>query len=98
MTKAIINKVNKFITDNDLVFADHMGSDLNGNCTTLAGFICYILEKNNKASIYKGLELIRELKLPSIATMELERVFEFAYVSDYENYWKTEEARDTYKF
>ncbi len=106
MTKTIINKVKRFIKDNDLDF-EEVGSELNGNCTTLAGFICYVLAEA-RPKITKpythakekddGFEIIDNLRLPLEANRELHRVYDYAFENCYENYWKTEEARDKYIF
>ena len=46
------------------------GSDLNGNCVTLAGFICYITK-----SYDEGLTIVEGLKLSGEALAELTRVY-----------------------
>ena len=90
--------VKKFIEGNKLDFSGR-GSELNGNCTTLAGFICYVLDKDpdNYLSSH-GYEIISELDISTDAAIELERVFEYAYNNYYEEFWKTPAAKKEYKF
>lgn len=89
-------KVEKFIVDNKLKFNDR-DSGLNGNCVILAGFLCYLLVEEER--VYsEGIGVIRSLELGSEAETELERVFDFAWCSDYENFWETEDAKETYVF
>ena len=90
--------VKKFIEDNKLDFSGR-GSELNGNCTTLAGFICYVLDKDldNYLSSH-GYEIISELDISTDAAVELERVFEYAYNNYYEEFWKTPAAKKEYIF
>lgn len=87
-----IEAVKKFTTDNKLDFTGS-GSDLNGHCTTLAGFICYKAE-----SMGEGYTIIDSLKLSDEATTELTRVFDYAYVNDYESFWEIPEAKEKYIF
>lgn len=88
--------VKKFIEDNKLDFSGR-GSELNGNCTALAGFICYVLDKDpdNYLSSH-GYEIISELDISTDAAIELERVFEYAYNNYYEKFWKTPAAKKEY--
>lgn len=86
------NRVEKFITDNKLDFSDK-GSGLNSNCTTLAGFICYVMEDKDS-----GYEIIENLHLPFEATKELIRVYDHAWLNNYDNYWETSDARENYIF
>lgn len=89
-----ITKIRKFIKDNKLSFKG-TGSDLNGNCVILAGFICFAVEGTGFA---EGKYFINELKLPYAALTELMRVYEYAYDAGYGNFWKTDEAKETYTF
>ena len=85
--------VKEFIKNNGLDFSGS-GSDLNGNCVILAGFICHVSD-----GIYDdAVSLIEEIKLSTEANIELTRVFEFAFVNDYELFWETPEAKEKYKF
>ena len=90
--------VKKFIEDNKLDFSGR-GSELNGNCTTLAGFICCVLDKDpdNYLSSH-GYEIISELDISTDAAIELERVFDYAYNNYYEKFWKTPAAKKEYIF
>ena len=94
--KELKEKVEKFIVDNKLEFNDST-SGLNGNCTPLAGFICYLINEEDM-SISDGNEIIESLGLSSEAETELERVFDFAWYAGYEDFWKTEDAKETYVF
>lgn len=87
-----IDIVKKFITDNGLDFSGS-GSDLNGNCVILAGFICYVTIGSSG-----GRRVVFGLDLPSEAEEELLRVFDYAYNNDYSTFWDTPEAREKYKF
>lgn len=84
--------VEEFIENNGLDFSGS-GSDLNGNCTILAGFICYMVK-----SLEEGYAIIENLTISSEATEELIRVFEYAYYNDYGVFWKTPKAKEKYKF
>lgn len=85
-------RVEKFIKDNKLEF-DSYGSDLNSNCTILAGFICFVIEDT-----HTGSNIIDELPFSDEAIKELHRVFEFAWAAGYEDFWETEEAKAQYVF
>lgn len=89
----IMDRIKNFIEDNGLDFSDS-GSSLNGNCVILAGFICHVIEGTGLT----GGVTISNLALPTAAETELYRVFEFAYKSDYGNFWNTPEAAIKYKF
>lgn len=91
-----VKKVKKFIEDNKLDFSGR-GSELNGNCVILAGFICYVIESDG-LGWKEGNELISELDLNSYAEVELTRVFEFAWTTSYEKFWKTPAAKEQYVF
>jgi hypothetical protein len=84
--------VREFIKNNGLDFSG-LGSDLNGNCVVLAGFICHITVGSSA-----GRGLITDLKLPKEAEEELSRVFEYAYANDYANFWETPNAKELYIF
>ena len=92
-----LERVKKFIEDNDLDFYGS-GSELNGNCVILAGFICYVITREPVFTSVDGWEIINGLKLNEDAHKETYRVFEYAYVNDYEKFWTTEEAKEQYKF
>jgi hypothetical protein len=84
--------IEKFIEDNDLNF-EGVGSDLNGNCLTLAGFICYIV-----VGYSEGKAIIDSLKLPVRAERELLRIFDYAYNNNYRAFWDTPQAKELYTF
>ena len=93
-----VKKVKKFIEDNKLDFSSS-GSELNGNCTTLAGFICYVLDEDpDFNSNADGHDIIDELDFSVDANEELRRVFDYAYNSCYEKFWKTPAAKKEYIF
>ena len=93
-----VKKVKKFIEDNKLDFSGR-GSELNGNCITLAGFICHVLDEDpdNYLSSH-GYAIISELDISADAAVELGRVFEYAYDNSYEKFWKTSTAKKEYIF
>ena len=91
-----VKKVKKFIEDNKLDFSGS-GSELNGNCVILAGFICYVIESDG-LGWKEGNELISELDLNFDAEVELTRVFDFAWTNSYEKFWKTPAAKEQYVF
>ena len=71
-----VKKVKKFIEDNRLDFSSS-GSELNGNCTTLAGFICYILDEDPDFNYSSdGHNIITDLDFSADSEEELRRVFE----------------------
>lgn len=84
--------VEEFIENNGLDFSG-TGSDLNGNCVILAGFISYKVDTNDE-----GLAIIENLKLSTEASEELFRVFKYAWDNSYFMFWDTPEAREKYKF
>ena len=91
-----VKKVKKFIEDNKLDLSGS-GSELNGNCVILAGFICYVIESDG-LGWKEGNELISELDLNYDAEVELTRVFNFAWTNSYEKFWKTPAAKEQYIF
>lgn len=91
-----MNKIQQFIVDNKIDLSG-TGSELNGNCVILAGFLCYLLVKEDKVEL-DGLNLIQSLELSPEAETELERVFEFAWAAGYEDFWETEDAKEEYIF
>jgi hypothetical protein len=94
----MVKKVKKFIEDNKLDLSGS-GSELNGNCVTLAGFICYVLdEEPDFNSNADGHDIIDELDFSVDANEELRRVFDYAYDNNYEKFWKTPAAKEQYVF
>lgn len=92
-----LEKVKKFIKDNEIDLSGE-GSDLNGACTALAGFICHVVSESEPVHSLVGREIINELSIPYEAHSELRRVFEYAWDNNYENFWVTEQAREEYIF
>lgn len=88
-----MKEIEKFIKENKLDFTD-TGSSLNGNCVVLAG---YALHLNINVFGFL-LDALTVTVLSPEAEEELERVFDYAYINSYENFWKTEEAKKLYKF
>lgn len=94
----MVKTVEKFIEDNKLDFSGS-GSELNGNCVTLAGFICYVLDSDPKLNTTTtGIDIIDELDIDADANLELNRVFAFAWSNSYERFWKTSAAEAQYTF
>lgn len=91
-----MNKLQQFIVDNKIDLSG-TGSELNGNCVILAGFLCYLLVKEDKVEL-DGFDIIRSLELSPEAETELERVFKYAWAASYENFWETEDAKEEYIF
>ena len=96
--KKLVEKVEDFIISNKLEFNDR-DSGLNGNCVTLAGFICYVLdEEPDFNSNADGHDIIDELDFSVDANEELRRVFDYAYANCYEKFWKIPAAKEQYVF
>lgn len=92
----LVEQVAKFIKDNNIDLSGE-GSELNGNCVIVAGFICYIVNENDEDYL-TGAEIIAKLGLNNTAHIELERVYDFAYYNTYENFWYDPEAKEQYVF
>lgn len=93
-----MNKIQKFIKNNKLDFADS-GSSLNGNCVILAGYALYLFDDDNDFNkLQRKIEKNGFHKLSHTAVVELERVFDYTYENNYAEYWNTPEARIMYKF
>lgn len=93
-----MNKIQKFIKDNGLSL-EGSGSDLNSTCCIIAGYALYANGDNNDYD--KVLEDIEEdglYNLTGEVSEELERVFDFAYGSNYRAWWESKEAAKTYIF
>jgi hypothetical protein len=90
----------KFVIDNKLDFSGS-GSDLNGNCTILAGFTLFLNIEGDSSDI---LDIVSEIEtIPdSVFTAELneefERVYDFAKSNNYGKFWNTEMAKKQYIF
>ena len=93
-----MNKIQQFIKDNSLDFSGY-GSDLNANCVVLAGYALHLNgDVNDFDKLLEDIEENGVHDLTSEASSELERVYDFAYYNNYEDYWKTPEAKHRYKF
>lgn len=92
-----MEKLEKFIKENELKF-NGTGSALNSSCTIIAGFAdhCGVTDASDI------LEAIQEATegedISSAVSLEISRVFDFAYTYNYGNWWKSAEAKRTYKF
>ncbi len=92
-----MEKLKKFIEENGLKF-DGRGSALNGDCVVIAGFAdhCGI---TNASEIIEAIQASKKGRAVSATvTLEVNRVFDFAYTYNYGNWWKSGEARSTYTF
>jgi len=86
-----MSKIQKFIEENELDFSG-LGSDLNGNCVSIAGYALYL------GLTYDQLkEAMTEDQL-EYSSAELGRVFNFAEDHNYGEWWKTDDAKTQYKF
>lgn len=87
------DKIQKFIVDNKLDFTG-TGSSLNGNCVILAGYADYLEYED-----YRG--VLEDTGMDTISS-ELEnefmRVFDYAYMNNYRNFWHTPKAKLQYTF
>jgi len=92
MDEEVIVKIKDFITNNRLDFSGS-GSDLNGNCVILCGYLLHI-EKDIKDLLVTEVFI----NFPSEVDDELYRVFEFAEANNYGAWWKSPEAKKMYKF
>ena len=91
-----LTKTKKFIEENGLDFTGSR-SELNGNCVILAGFICYVLELNDMIRT-DGEALIKRLPISITAQSYLEDIFTYVWYKEYEEFWKTAEAKEKYIF
>lgn len=87
----------KFIEDNYLDFTG-TGSDLNGNCVILAGYVLYITnDEDDFEKLIKYLNKYCDIRLSTKAEIELQRVYDFAYTNNYAKWWEEETNRALYK-
>jgi len=86
-------EIEKFIKENELDFTS-TDSSLNGNCVVICGYALH-LNINHFPFL---LAAFTTTKLSAAAEKELERVFEYAYTSNYGEYWKTADAKARYTF
>lgn len=86
-------KLIEFMVDNKLNF-NGSGSGLNSSCTIISGYALHI-----GANVGEIKEAITEtFPKANNYQKELERVFDFANRSNYQDFWKKDEAKEMYKF
>lgn len=84
-----IEKLKKFIKDNNLEFNSGSGGDV--NILALCGYACYIGASEHDCINAVGSEDI------SINT-EITRVFDYASTHNYAKFWETDKAKKQWKF
>jgi hypothetical protein len=85
-------KIQDFITNNNIDLSGE-GSDLNGNCVILCGYLLHIgvdIEEFLAEDGFDGFD--------GDVDHELRRVYEFANDNNYGDWWTTKDAKLTYKF
>ena len=90
-----MNKIQKFIKDNDLNLED-TGSGFNSTCAILAGYACYLYEDIDPDRLFKEIEENKRHQLTSWQKEELEKVYCFALDNSYERYWETADGQREY--
>lgn len=93
-----MNKIQKFIQDNNLSL-DGSGSGLNSTCCIIAGYALYESgDTNDYEKLLKDIVEDEVYTLTPEVEKELERVYDFAYRSNYYSWWETLEAQNKYIF
>lgn len=92
-----MNKIQQFIKDNELTFGGY-GSELNSPCVILAGYACYLYDEFSVEKLIEGIKEDGFLDLTLEVQDELERVYRFAWWHSYKDFWKTDKAKEQYKF
>lgn len=87
MTK--VKQLEKFIKENKLEFNSGSGGDV--NILALCGYACYI-----EADEYECFKATKSKDVD--VELEINRVWNYAYNNSYAQFWKTQQARDQYKF
>ena len=88
-----MENIKKFIEDNSLSFLG-TGSSLNGNCVVLAGYALY-----KEISLEDLIDYFEEIPdVAGEAFEEMERVYNYAEINNYGDWWKREDAKKSYKF
>ncbi len=82
----------QFIKDNNIDLTQ-TGSNLNGQCVVLSGFALYLGMDFNDVD-----NVVKEMFPEASYFDELERVFNYADSHNYSSYWKTDQAKQMYKF
>ena len=98
-----IEKLMKFIVDNKLNF-DDTDSGLNSTCCILCGYALHVNElagaRIDDTDIINAVDK-SFIKIPTTRNYyvdELTRVYEFAEFNSYGKWWKTDDAKEQYKF
>ena len=92
-----MEKLVKFIEENELKF-DGPASGLNSDCTIIAGFADHCGVQTSQEVIDAIIATKKGRSLTAPVMSEVRRVFDFAFTYNYGNWWKTDEAKSTYKF
>lgn len=100
-----MNKIEQFIENNSehidikyLQEATKVDSSVNGMCVILAGYHLHLTGGDYDFSTLKDQLSEASIVFDSNIDKELKRVYDYAHCEAYEEYWKTEEAKRTYKF
>lgn len=92
-----MNKIGQFIIDNNLDITDleSGGSEGNSIACILSGYALYL-----DMSFYDLTDSLLEYNedVDNYDLSELERVYEFAKMRNYGNWWNTPAAKSSYKF
>jgi hypothetical protein len=84
-----VEKLEKFIKDNNLEFNSGSGGD--SNILALCGYACYIEATSD--------DCLRAVASNDIdVDIEIVRVFDYADSHYYYKFWNTKKAKDQYKF
>lgn len=93
-----MNKIQEFIKNNNLSL-DGYGSDLNSTCCIIAGYALYENGDNNDfAKLVADITEDNRIELSSGAESELARVYAYAFMNNYEQWWHKPGAHTMYKF
>lgn len=93
-----MNKIQKFIQDNNLNLTDS-GSGLNSTCCAIAGYALYANgDNNNYPQLLNDIQEDGLYILDYNVSNELERVYDYAYQNNYAMWWETLEAQNKYIF
>jgi hypothetical protein len=89
-------RLKKFLKDNKITFSGE-GSALNSDCVVFAGFSLFVTEEEYSVEeLYPFIESLpghnKDYK------EEFNRVYNFAFYADYQNWWEKEEAKKKFKF
>lgn len=90
------DKIHAFIKDNNINLNTLSVSALNSDFTILSGYALYI-----GIDCYEDLQTILEVYISKKERKvydSLQKVFSYAKYHDYEEFWRTKEAKKIYKF